>query len=677
MKIYLPIAKIDAEKRMVYGYASTEARDDQGEIVKREALQAALGDYMKFGNVREMHQLSAVGKAKNAEVDEKGLYLGAKVVDDRAWEKVVEGVYSGYSIGGKVTAREPADYKTITGLRLDEISLVDRPANPEAVFDCWKRSVPTTEGQEADPAKDVLTTEGQDDPLALLKAAIERVEALVKASDGDGKDDKPYGDVAYADPGYQDDKKKRYPIDSEKHIRAAWNYINKPKNSGKYSAEQVGHIKAKIVAAWKDKIDPKGPPSADDEGKAAHAVLTKHLMDIGSVAQIILQLDWLKDMLVTEAAMEGDDSPQPGRLGGVIDELCGFLNALVAEETAEIQSGEDDDEDGNEMGMAAIASSLRKSALDGRAKAFEDRAQKAMHSAHDQELLDVAYGATRKAAGMDGISAADADHCGKACDAMKAAGARESSGEDSTQDTANNPTHAAPSASPPAQEYRPGVYTTTNTAQKVLDLIEAALGKRSGAHKALMNVAHDCIKAVTDGKTCAAEKAGARHSSQTMGHLQEAHDHVTAAGAKCDAAGTDDKPLGDRAEEENQGTEFEGKSIKVDDLKKMLVDERAGNATLARAVAELTPRLEAIAADVVAIKNTPLPPLTARSTLGLSRIEKGRDSIGSGAEDDAEMMARIARMTPDEQAMLLIKASRMRPIRVPGMPPAAEDGGGQ
>src|SRR5262249_9145333 len=129
MRIYLPIAKVDAAQREVFGYASTEARDDQGEIVKREALADALGDYMKFANIREMHQLSAVGKAKAAAVDDRGLYIGAKIVDDQAWNKVVERVYQGFSIGGKVTSRDPADYKTITGLRLDEISLVDRPAN--------------------------------------------------------------------------------------------------------------------------------------------------------------------------------------------------------------------------------------------------------------------------------------------------------------------------------------------------------------------------------------------------------------------------------------------------------------------------------------------------------------------------------------------------------------------
>ena len=138
MRFYGTITKIDQDQRMVWGYASTEAEDGQGEIVKRDALAAALADYMRFANIREMHRNSAVGIAKEAELDDKGLYLGAKIVDDDAWAKVVEGVYKGFSIGGRVTARDPADRAVITGVSLTEISIVDRPANPDAVFDCWK-----------------------------------------------------------------------------------------------------------------------------------------------------------------------------------------------------------------------------------------------------------------------------------------------------------------------------------------------------------------------------------------------------------------------------------------------------------------------------------------------------------------------------------------------------------
>jgi len=55
---------------------------------------------------------------------------------------------------------------------------------------------------------------------------------------------------------------KKYPIDTVEHIRASWRYINKAGNASKYSADEVASIKRKIIAAWKDKIDKDGPPSA-------------------------------------------------------------------------------------------------------------------------------------------------------------------------------------------------------------------------------------------------------------------------------------------------------------------------------------------------------------------------------------------------------------------------------
>ena len=130
--------KDEAGHLIVCGHASTEALDSQGEVVKREAMADALPDFMKFGNIREMHQPSAVGKALVATMDEKGLYLEAKIVDPTAAMKVEEGVYSGFSIGGKCTSRDPLAKNTITGLRLTEISVVDRPANPEATFTLFK-----------------------------------------------------------------------------------------------------------------------------------------------------------------------------------------------------------------------------------------------------------------------------------------------------------------------------------------------------------------------------------------------------------------------------------------------------------------------------------------------------------------------------------------------------------
>ncbi len=86
--------------------------------------------------------------------------------------------------------------------------------------------------------------------------------------------DKPYGDVPYADPGYQEDGQARYPVDTEAHIRAAWSYANQEKNAAKYSASELKKIKNKIIKAWKDKIDKAGPPSAASDTERSDNVDT-------------------------------------------------------------------------------------------------------------------------------------------------------------------------------------------------------------------------------------------------------------------------------------------------------------------------------------------------------------------------------------------------------------------
>lgn len=76
---------------------------------------------------------------------------------------------------------------------------------------------------------------------------------------------KPYGEIEYADKGYRTDKRYRYPIDTEEHIRAAWNYINKPDNAALYSANDLVKVKDNIIAAWKKVVDKAGPPSVAEK----------------------------------------------------------------------------------------------------------------------------------------------------------------------------------------------------------------------------------------------------------------------------------------------------------------------------------------------------------------------------------------------------------------------------
>src|SRR5215472_13846238 len=108
MRLYGAIEKVEPQDDgtvRVYGIATSETVDVQG-----DAMRAAI-------------------------CEDGATRIVAHVVDPVAVAKVKNQVYRGFSIGGRVLQREPGNPKTITGLALNEISLVDRPANPEAVFD--------------------------------------------------------------------------------------------------------------------------------------------------------------------------------------------------------------------------------------------------------------------------------------------------------------------------------------------------------------------------------------------------------------------------------------------------------------------------------------------------------------------------------------------------------------
>lgn len=172
LRMYAEIAKITEQNDgtlLVSGFASSGAVDSDGEVITPEAMKAAIPDYMKFGAVREMHQPSAAGTATRAEVNEDGkTEFEAHVVDPVAVKKVQTGVYKGFSIGGKVTLRDAADKKIIKGLNLVEVSLVDRPANPEAVIRIFKAER-TPEDDVAELAE--LIDSGTVTPAQLIELA--------------------------------------------------------------------------------------------------------------------------------------------------------------------------------------------------------------------------------------------------------------------------------------------------------------------------------------------------------------------------------------------------------------------------------------------------------------------------------------------------------------------------
>ena len=146
VRLSMPLTKVDKERRIVSGFASLDNIDKQDDIVTSEA---SLDAFARFrGNIREMHQPSAVGKMVSFKEDKyfdpeskkfyKGVFVSAYISKGAsdAWEKVLDGTYTGFSIGGRMNKwddayDEKAD-KTIRVIKeydLVELSLVDSPAN--------------------------------------------------------------------------------------------------------------------------------------------------------------------------------------------------------------------------------------------------------------------------------------------------------------------------------------------------------------------------------------------------------------------------------------------------------------------------------------------------------------------------------------------------------------------
>jgi hypothetical protein len=146
VRLSMPIGKVDVERRMVSGFATLDNVDRQNDIVTTESSINAFKNFR--GNLREMHQPSAVGKIVSFKEDKyfdpttkkfySGVYVSAYVSKgaQNAWEKVLDGTYTGFSIGGNIKEWDDAydekidkTIRVIKTYELSELSLVDNPAN--------------------------------------------------------------------------------------------------------------------------------------------------------------------------------------------------------------------------------------------------------------------------------------------------------------------------------------------------------------------------------------------------------------------------------------------------------------------------------------------------------------------------------------------------------------------
>ncbi len=612
MRLYGEIQKIEPQDDgtvRVHGIATSEAVDEQGEIVRAEAIRAALPDYMRFPALREMHQLSAAGTTLEAEVHEDGTTrIVAHVVDPVAVAKVKNQVYRGFSIGGRVTQRDPGNPKAITSLVLNEISLVDRPANPEAIYDCWK----ATHGSQD------LTT-GAGPSMAARGQAASMDATTIK---------KPFNAPVQV---------WACGVPDHRHLTKADALKCLEKRASKPMAGQT--IEAPT-----------------ERGNPARVALIKELRDISRFGRVIADLDWLKDALDLHTTAQNDQSPQQGRLHAIITELCGFLSELLAEEAGEVPSDESMDSfplasrmpgmlvmAAGASGIARIAAYLRKGTPNMR-KLADSILVKAEHAQSDQMLLDIAHLACRECLKVGGLSADEEKHIAIARDRLRQASAAplDLAGDD-----------------PVAEAKR-----------EMLSMIAALLGKGQPAHRMMMDLAHECVSTLSDRAVCGqAAKVRARPSANVMKHLQTAHGHLVAAGAGCEESGPETTEA--LPEDAQQGNEFEP-GYSAGNLAQGHAAERAEKTALAKALSEIVPMLERLSKRVDEIARTPLPPLTiAKGTVSVSKQQdRGGISGGDPELSQSAVASAFAKMSKEEQTLTLIKASYANPIKVAGSAPS-------
>lgn len=322
----------------VFGVASTEAVDAHGEIVTKSAMENALPDFFKYGTgaLRSMHQPIAAGVVTKATVNDAGeTEIEATVVDENEVKKVKAGVYKGFSIGGN---QVPGGYdkltKTITALKLTEISLVDRPANPEAVISMWKfeDEPAATATVSADAAAHVDTlaeilNKGEISPERLIELAQEDI-AKAKSKKDDEKDE----DDAKKD---EDDDKSDKDEDDDKDAKA----------------------------------------KKDGETKKSDTVVAikKGMYGVSRFAELIQSIGYLVSDAEWEADCEQDDSPVPAKLRAWLTAGATLFGEMAAEEINEFIEQFKSPEDTSaavvtmDIEMSEQAKTLRKSLDDAAA----------------------------------------------------------------------------------------------------------------------------------------------------------------------------------------------------------------------------------------------------------------------------------------------------------------------
>lgn len=383
------IAKVDEATHTIYGLATSEAVDCENEIAdyggSKEAFQNWSNDFLQrttaagqepsLGNVRVQHNVGDIG-GKVTKIDykdtEKQVWTEVTPVNDEVWEMVKGGFISGLSIGGRVTKTKKEGKYTRYWFTLSELSLVDNPANPEAVF-AYVKADGSTElrkfRRSPEAVLDDITANAKKTAQEFAAAAhpegasmalftpeqLAQIETVILKKDGKTKrvagEDLTSSAFAYV--GDKNDPSTwKLPLHfsseekSKRHVRNALARFNQTKGIPEDEKESV-HAKI-VAAAHKYGIDVESEKAKAEafQGLVKAALhksyngdeVKKAMWDVGVLAETLQTLSYLYWSCLQESIWEEDDRDDvlAVELAAAIEHLVVILKDMVEEESSEL-----------------------------------------------------------------------------------------------------------------------------------------------------------------------------------------------------------------------------------------------------------------------------------------------------------------------------------------------------
>jgi len=145
-------SKSESGERLIRGVASVEELDRDDEIIAMSAFKDSVAQYMKNPIIRYKHR-EEIGTAIKAELKGKELLIDAVIGKDfepadTVWKKIEQGILKTFSVGGRIKETETIfskeldkEVERIIKMELYEVSVVDIPANKNAIFSAIAKSL--------------------------------------------------------------------------------------------------------------------------------------------------------------------------------------------------------------------------------------------------------------------------------------------------------------------------------------------------------------------------------------------------------------------------------------------------------------------------------------------------------------------------------------------------------